>query len=119
MHSEDRFRKIIEQTRKLFLDDALKRKAAFQLSLEAWENKQMSSSALVERLYQLCHALKGVALTVELPQIHGHTEALLSIIIQHREGNKEDDLDVQLPGWLELWRRLSESLEQSAAWGSA
>ncbi|HZG57776.1 Hpt domain-containing protein [Paenibacillus sp.] len=103
MTNDERYRRILEATRTLFLDELRAKSADIANAVHRWREGALSDDALVEHLYRQTHTLKGVALTVGFEDVHAVAEAVSAFKYRHEETPLQDaELELLVSKALEL-----------------
>ncbi|MFC0213951.1 Hpt domain-containing protein [Paenibacillus chartarius] len=82
MSKDDRMQRIMERTRELFLKDARQRMAKLNACIGQWRGGIVPDGELIDHLYRTAHNLKGVALTVDLKELHRRSGDLNDFIVR-------------------------------------
>lgn len=107
---QQKMRRILEQTKRVYLLDARQRSAKLREELTRYREGAVTKSDIAGLMYQHAHALKGVALTVGLEQIHELSEKLIAYSIQQEEAWTEESIDTLV----QLLHNLDEAVYQAA-----
>ena len=84
--NEERYRRILETTKTLFLSELQARTADIAETVSRWRRGSLGDDALVEELYRHTHTLKGVALTVGYADVHEIADAVSDYKYRHEAG---------------------------------
>ncbi|WP_158299365.1 Hpt domain-containing protein [Paenibacillus antri] len=83
--SEERYRRILESTKSLFLEELRVKSADIADTIERWRLGSVADDRLVDHLYRQTHTLKGVALTVGFADVHDIADAVSEFKHRHEE----------------------------------
>jgi chemotaxis protein histidine kinase CheA len=106
-----RLQRILENTKRVYLQDAQRRAETLRERLQEYgKDSKADQASLTHLIYQHAHALKGVALTVGLQEIHELSEQLIAYSIQQEEAWTEESI-LHL---VRLLQQLDEAVNQAA-----
>jgi len=77
-----RIEEIIKRTRIAFIADTTNKMEQIRSCFQQWEEAQVSQENLIDMTHRYVHSIKGLALTLQYPQIHNACEQVLAIILQ-------------------------------------
>jgi len=81
--NEERYRRILETTKTLFLSELQARCADIADTVSRWRSGSIADESLVDELYRHTHTLKGVALTVGYADVHEIADAVSRYKYRH------------------------------------
>jgi len=83
--NDERYRRILETTKSLFLDELRAKCADIADTVERWRRGEAADDLLVERLYRHTHMLKGAALTLGFSGVDAIADAVRDYKHRHAE----------------------------------
>ncbi|WP_127579580.1 Hpt domain-containing protein [Paenibacillus koleovorans] len=102
-----KMKRIIEQSQRMYLADAAPRIAAVQAAYAEWLAGRVERAAAAESIYSHVHAMKGVALTIHFEPMHVICEALIELL-QERKLEEASSLVGELPARLVECKGIAE-----------
>ena len=84
--NEERYRRILEATKTLFLSELRERSEDIAETVARWRLGSIADESFVDELYRHTHKLKGVALTVGYADVHEIADAVSRAKYRHEAG---------------------------------